>query len=352
MRKMRTNLKFLLLIASLLFKLSPSFSQDFYINEKSEISYLNHVISPNWINLNINESYDFLNKSGFVDVKIISNDNKEIVTGRIPNKDYLFMRRLVFENKIIKEYSDVIMFIQPCLLCMANEIKTKMAYNSTMNEIIEKSYQRAVKSDTKLKDLFFKYHTQSLINDGINQQLIGDISDFGFKYTNSGKNEKFNIVRNCSLELENGKIYNFYSERRVIINEQNYLVGDINLNNVNQYDLNLMIDVFLLDCKNHNILVKKGKVLASFEPLDGETLGLSFGINNDSKIELKIDPIKWEKSSIPKRWYLIYHELGHDVLNLKHGNGGKMMFNFADKGYSWKEFWEDRDYMFNSLNRR
>ena len=34
-----------------------------------------------------------------------------------------------------------------------------------------------------------------------------------------------------------------------------------------------MIDIFLLDCKNHKIPVKKGKVITSFETLDGETLG-------------------------------------------------------------------------------
>ena len=30
--------------------------------------------------------------------------------------------------------------------------------------------------------------------------------------------------------------------------------------------------------------------------------------------------------------------------------GGKMMFNFADKDYSWEEFIEDKKYMFNYIN--
>ena len=42
----------------------------------------------------------------------------------------------------------------------------------------------------------------------------------------------------------------------------------------------------------------------------------------------------------------IYHELGHDVLNLMHGQGGKMMFNFTEEEYSWKDFFIDRDNMF------
>ena len=45
----------------------------------------------------------------------------------------------------------------------------------------------------------------------------------------------------------------------------------------------------------------------------------------------------------------MYHELGHDVLNLDHGNGGKMMFNYVDRDYSWKEFFVDSDYMFNNF---
>ena len=62
-----------------------------------------------------------------------------------------------------------------------------------------------------------------------------------------------------------------------------------------------------------------------------------------------MDPEKWAKSSIEKRWYVLYHELGHDVLNLEHGQGGKMMFNFADKEYTWDDFFKDKDYMINFI---
>tara|TARA_A200000113_G_scaffold224771_1_gene243534 strand:+ start:1183 stop:1335 length:153 start_codon:yes stop_codon:yes gene_type:complete len=41
------------------------------------------------------------------------------------------------------------------------------------------------------------------------------------------------------------------------------------------------------------------------------------------------------------------HELGHDVLNFQHGQGGKMMFNYSDAEYNWDTFVKDRDYMFN-----
>ena len=49
---------------------------------------------------------------------------------------------------------------------------------------------------------------------------------------------------------------------------------------------------------------------------------------------------------LTKKWYVIYHELGHDVLNLDHGEGGKMMFNFADREYTWDEFYMKKRYLF------
>jgi hypothetical protein len=341
-----------LLLLCFILNLNSSFSQDFYINNKSEVVYINHVIPTQWKNLNLNESSEFLSNSGFSNIKKTLNGDKEVVAGFISNDEYKYMRRLVFEDKIILEYSDAIVFSQPCLLCLANDVKAKFSNNPQMLSIYEKSYQSALKQDATLKDLFYKNHIQSMASDGISSPLSGDLNDFGFRFTNSVENENYSIVRNSNLQLENGKIYNFYSERRVILKEQDYTVGEFNLKNINQYDLNLMIDIFLLDCKNNNIPVRRDKVVASFETLEGSLIGLSNGINNDSRIDLKIDPKKWENSSIPKRWYLIYHELGHDVLNLNHGNGGKMMFNFADKGYSWEEFWNDRKYMFDSYKRK
>ena len=76
-------------------------------------------------------------------------------------------------------------------------------------------------------------------------------------------------------------------------------------------------------------------------------------MGNDNLIKIKVDPVMWEKSSNQKRWYIIYHELGHDVLNFNHGYGGRMMFNFVDKQYSWDDFFTDRknmfDYFFKTL---
>jgi hypothetical protein len=327
-------------------------SQDFYIDQKTEAVNLNYRIPPKWVDLNINEAYEFLSNSGFVDIETFSNYNKEIVGGVIQNKNYTYMRKLVFEDKVIMEYSDAVVFIQPCLLCLANEMKLKMRNNPAMQSVIENSYQDALIKNNQLKSLFYDNHIRSLKRDNIDSQLISDLSglsDFSFNFSNSTRTDDYIVFRNCSLKLDDKDIYDFFSERRVVLNEQNYSVGNYDLKEVNQYDLNLMIDIFLLDCKEHNITITKEKVIASFETLDANTLGLSYGMNDDSIIDLKIDPEKWKDASNPKRWYLIYHELGHDVLNLEHGNGGKMMFNFADRGYSWNEFWEDKNYMLDTM---
>ena len=92
-------------------------------------------------------------------------------------------------------------------------------------------------------------------------------------------------------------------------------------------------------------------ILATFETLQGNTIALSYGMDNDSKIIIKVDPEKWANASEVKRWYILYHELGHDILNLKHGEGGKMMFNFVDREYTWDEFYEDKEYMFKAYNQ-
>lgn len=89
------------------------------------------------------------------------------------------------------------------------------------------------------------------------------------------------------------------------------------------------------------------KIDATFESLEGNVIAISYGINRNDEVVLRVDPEKWANASTPKKWYILYHELGHDILNLEHGQGGRMMFNFPTKEYTWKEFFKDRDFMFD-----
>jgi hypothetical protein len=321
------------------------YSQDFYINQNSEAVKLAYTISPSWKDINIEESYDFLSKAGFTEIKTVQNGSKEIVLGKILGKEFQFIRMLIFEDKIINGYTDGVSFIQPCILCLAK----KMSYSS--GPLAKNSVDRATFLDEELKNLFYKHHQASLTKDGIDPTLLGDLTDFGFSFVNSTETNELKVNRKAELKLDSDEVYSFTSSRSVELKKMEYIVGEFDLTRVNVYDLNLMVDVFLLDCRNSNISVKKGEVDIKFESLPENLLGLSYGKDNDSKIELRIDPEKWEAASSPKKWYLLYHELGHDVLDLNHGSGGKMMFNFADRGYSWKEFWDDRAYMFEAVKR-
>jgi len=157
----------------------------------------------------------------------------------------------------------------------------------------------------------------------------------------------------CEFYYENGQL----KEKLLFENDEikiNFLsvIGDTNIEDVNVYDLEAMIRLFLKDCELNQIKLSSDyKITSTFETLDKGVVALAYGIFNDKEIIIKVSPEEWSKASNPKRWYILYHELGHDVLNLKHGQGGKMMFNFTEEDYTWDDFFRDKDYMFNSMKR-
>ena len=133
--------------------------------------------------------------------------------------------------------------------------------------------------------------------------------------------------------------YNIESMINLFINDLKYHINDFKINNLEIADSKKISDLITS--------LDKIQVKATFEEMDNETLAVSYGINNDKNILVKVNPVKWAEASNQKKWYIIYHELGHDVLNLQHGEGDKMMFNFIDKKYTWNEFFDDRKKMFD-----
>ena len=133
--------------------------------------------------------------------------------------------------------------------------------------------------------------------------------------------------------------YNIESMINLFINDLKYHINDFKINNLEIADSKKISDLITS--------LDKIQVKATFEEMDNETLAVSYGINNDKNILVKVNPVKWAEASNQKKWYIIYHELGHDVLNFHHGEGDKMMFNFIDKKYSWGEFFDDRKKMFD-----
>jgi len=151
----------------------------------------------------------------------------------------------------------------------------------------------------------------------------------------------------------NGKLVKnlIYKDDEIVTNLR-LIIGDTNIEDVNVYDLEAMVKLFLKDCELNNIKLSSDyKITSTFETLDKGVLALAYGIFNDEEIIIKVNPQDWSNASNPKRWYILYHELGHDVLNLKHGQGGKMMFNYSEKDYNWEDFIKDKDYMFSSMKK-
>ena len=129
-------------------------------------------------------------------------------------------------------------------------------------------------------------------------------------------------------------------------------IADKKLSNVNVFDIREMIKIFILDCRVNGInIMTNDNIKATFDELPEGTVALAAGFNNDNEISIRVDPLKWKDASSAKKWYVLYHELGHDVLNLDHGEGGKMMFNYVDRDYTWDEWLEDKKYMFDSYKR-
>ena len=87
-------------------------------------------------------------------------------------------------------------------------------------------------------------------------------------------------------------------------------------------DFNIYVEKFYRDIGNYGIFPKRPNKttikFAKFEHIDNTSHlhGLSFGSKNDDIIEIYINPYTWKNFNKPMRYFLIYHELAHDVLNL------------------------------------
>ena len=102
-------------------------------------------------------------------------------------------------------------------------------------------------------------------------------------------------------------------------------------------DFDMYVQKFYRDLEFYGIFPKKPKVqiikFSKLDQIDNATHihGLSFGSGDDNRIEIYINPSTWKQFNKPMRYFLMYHELAHDVLNLddlepKSWNEGKLMY--------------------------
>jgi hypothetical protein len=102
-------------------------------------------------------------------------------------------------------------------------------------------------------------------------------------------------------------------------------------------DFDMYVQKFYRDLEFYGIFPKKPNVqiikFSKLDQLDNTTHfhGLSFGHGDDDRIEIYINPSTWKQFNKPMRYFLMYHELAHDVLNLDDlesstWNEGKLMY--------------------------
>jgi hypothetical protein len=362
-----------------------SFSQtakEFLINDNDKIfrTLITNIIaeSKNYgYNIERNKQGDYIFQERMSEYILLTKKIGSSFDEGFPNYSvgYIYKKYFFTQSNIIEAYPWKIE-TEIVLLQYENVgvSQIKNYYNKTVDDIVKNNIKNNyITSKTSYK-LNFKSSITGQYYDLCNESIIQK------PCPDSEKDENEDCISGCNLflkgesfESKRGKdnvIHNSYyltfsfkekgiskllEDINTIVSNSNssldnirFTIGGQDMRKINQYDLEAMVKFFLEDCKKTNKNVPEMNTLkATFEPLEGSVIALSYGYGDDATIVIKVDPEKWAKSSIEKKWYVLYHELGHDVLNLEHGQGGKMMFNFADKEYTWDEFFKDKDYMIN-----
>lgn len=128
-------------------------------------------------------------------------------------------------------------------------------------------------------------------------------------------------------------------------------------------DFDFYVEKFYRDIEVYGIYPKKPKKtiikFSKLDQLDDATHihGISYGVNNDDIIEIYINPSTWKKFNKPMRYFLMYHELAHDVLNVYDLDNlsmyeGKLMFPALEsyESKSMDDFIESSHALFEEIS--
>ena len=123
---------------------------------------------------------------------------------------------------------------------------------------------------------------------------------------------------------------------------------------VDEYNLIEYWNLFIQFCNDHEISLKEtpDDINIYFDNHSKGVLAEAHAIDNDSKVLIKVNPDEWKNSSKQKKMYIMFHELFHDVFNLRHGHGGKMMYCYAEKEYNWYNLFNDTVEIFDFLKSK
>jgi len=324
---------------------SKNYGYNLFRNNKGEYFFNDGMSNIIILNKNIDNPYD----EGFPDYSVGHIYKKYFFTGDDLTKPTIWK----VETEIyLTSYGNVsVSQINNCYKKIKNDFVKKLLNDNY--KIIEVSNKLNYKSilanyyDLIEENLIRKPNVNDTENYYINQRIysIGEYNKY--EINNNNYHLTFSIKDKGMAGLQEG-INDMVTSTNKSFDNIRFTIGGQDMRKINLYDLEAMVKFFLEDCKKSNKKVPELNTLkATFEPLQGNLIALSYALGDDSSIIIKVDPEKWANASIEKKWYVLYHELGHDVLNLEHGQGGKMMFNFADKEYSWDDFFKDKEYMLN-----
>ena len=112
---------------------------------------------------------------------------------------------------------------------------------------------------------------------------------------------------------------------RVVLNQNNNSVYEqiVASSQESGGEFDVYVDKYFRDLEYFGIFPKRPSKtiikLANIDRVEGATHihGVSYGANNDDKIEIYINRSSWESFSKASRYLVMYHELSHDVLNVE-----------------------------------
>ena len=130
--------------------------------------------------------------------------------------------------------------------------------------------------------------------------------------------------------LEHMNPYDLHSYIRVFVEDAKYNFG-LNFDYIYDYDVNIEFN-----SQDEHILESPS------------TIAYTNALGNDKVVNIIVNPVAWANASPAKRLAIIYHELGHDILNLTHkAEEGPLMSVYARSDFSFEDLYELRVEMFN-----
>ena len=114
-------------------------------------------------------------------------------------------------------------------------------------------------------------------------------------------------------------------------------------------DFQIYLDQFYKDLKYYNYTPEQpDNVIIKFAELNKipetrNAAGISLGCNKDYCIEIYIDPAVWLIANDAQKFWIMYHEFAHDILNLDHvdktqDNVGQLMYPEILENYNMDDF--------------